>query len=83
MKMVSLADVVQKTDKTPNIIEYFGYTLCGANVMLGPWVSFDVYLNYVEKKPEKKVLLIQFYYHNNYITYLEYLLGGIPCFNHH
>ncbi|RZC38910.1 protein-cysteine N-palmitoyltransferase porcupine [Asbolus verrucosus] len=55
MKIISLADDIEKSNSMPNIVEYFGYTLCGANVMFGPWISFNDYLN-LYKKPPKKVI---------------------------
>ncbi|EFA11115.1 protein-serine O-palmitoleoyltransferase porcupine [Tribolium castaneum] len=56
MKVLSLADDINKLDAMPGFIQYFGYTLCGANVMFGPWISFSDYLNFY-KKPTKKNLI--------------------------
>ena len=27
----------------PNILEYFGYTLCPGNSVFGPWVTYEEY----------------------------------------
>lgn len=60
MKLISLADDIEKCDNLPSVIEYFGYALCGANIMFGPWISFNDYLN-LYQKPTKKAINLFIY----------------------
>ncbi|CAH0562138.1 unnamed protein product [Brassicogethes aeneus] len=42
MKLISLLD--SKTNlKPPNLLAYFGYIFCGANILFGPWISYQDY----------------------------------------
>ncbi|KAJ3623235.1 hypothetical protein MTP99_019473 [Tenebrio molitor] len=53
MKIISLADDIEHLNSMPSLIQYFGYTLSGANVLFGPWIPFNDYLN-LYKNPHKK-----------------------------
>lgn len=43
MKIISIAFDLEskKIAKTPTFMEFFGYLLCPANAVLGPWIPFD------------------------------------------
>jgi porcupine-like protein len=56
MKIISLADDIEHLNSMPSLIQYFGYTLSGANVLFGPWIPFNDYLN-LYKNPHKKVII--------------------------
>lgn len=38
----------------PSFCQYLGYMFCGANVLFGPWISFEHYMTLV-KYPTRKV----------------------------
>ncbi|KAJ8930865.1 hypothetical protein NQ314_016285 [Rhamnusium bicolor] len=45
MKLISLAEDVDKgVTSFPTFFRYFGYIFCGANIMFGPWISFQEYI---------------------------------------
>ncbi|CAG9855426.1 unnamed protein product [Phyllotreta striolata] len=54
MKLISLVDDMEKDIvQFPSFFNYFGYIFCGANVIFGPWISFDEY-NLMYDKPTRK-----------------------------
>ncbi|CAH1103396.1 unnamed protein product [Psylliodes chrysocephalus] len=56
MKLISLADDIDKDAiDFPNYFQYFGYIFSGANVMFGPWISFQDYI-LMYNQPTKKNL---------------------------
>jgi hypothetical protein len=62
MKAISIAFDVdsKKLTKLPPIYEYAGYQFCPANIVLGPFVSFNSYKNYTKgfKIPLKLIIQI-------------------------
>lgn len=44
MKLISIAEDVERgVIKYPSYLKYYAYICCGANVMFGPWISFQEY----------------------------------------
>lgn len=85
MKVISLVDDIEKFGVMPNFVQYCGYTLSGANIMFGPWISFSDYLNFSEK-PTRKVSnhFNQFFFKKigqfyELISCFRILLGLGPC----
>lgn len=46
MKIISLGFDLdrKKIKKVPTFLEFWGYILCPGNVVMGPWCSFEDYL---------------------------------------
>ncbi|XP_018566569.1 protein-serine O-palmitoleoyltransferase porcupine [Anoplophora glabripennis] len=54
MKLISLVDDMDKgVTSFPKFSRYFGYIFCGANIMFGPWISFQDY-NVMYHHPTRK-----------------------------
>lgn len=73
MKSISYGFDLQngKIPVLPNAIEFFGYTLCPANTVVGPWCSFTEYKQSLQtvvkivrtsfKDPQKNELIINLF----------------------
>lgn len=59
MKILHLVDETLEKGKRPQFLQYFGYTLCGANILFGPWCTYQDYHN-LHSDPKKKVIIILF-----------------------
>lgn len=61
MKAISLAFDISSTKivKLPPAFEFFGYFLCPANIVLGPFVTFSSYKNCLRNKKLTLKLLMQ------------------------
>nr|XP_023027677.1 protein-serine O-palmitoleoyltransferase porcupine [Leptinotarsa decemlineata] len=56
MKLISLVEDVEKgVIVFPSIVGYFGYFFCGANIMFGPWISFQDYLVLYHQNTKKTI----------------------------
>nr|CAI5837985.1 unnamed protein product [Callosobruchus analis] len=45
MKMISLVDDIERGSLlSPSFMKFFGYTFSGANIVFGPWMSFNDYM---------------------------------------
>ncbi|XP_072402265.1 protein-serine O-palmitoleoyltransferase porcupine [Diabrotica undecimpunctata] len=56
MKLISLAEDIDKgAVKYPSFLNYFGYMFCGANVMFGPWTSFNEYIALYNQTTNKNI----------------------------
>ncbi|KAJ8941905.1 hypothetical protein NQ318_001760 [Aromia moschata] len=56
MKLISLADDIDNgITSFPTASRYFGYIFCGANIMFGPWTSFQEYVVLYHRPTQKNV----------------------------
>lgn len=55
MKIFSLVDESNIKNAFINPISYFGYIACGANILFGPWISYESYKALYNKKRKKGI----------------------------
>lgn len=53
MKFISLADDIENGSNLPSFLQYFGYLFCGANILFGPWISYEHYKSLYLDTPKK------------------------------
>ncbi|KAL3275301.1 hypothetical protein HHI36_020068, partial [Cryptolaemus montrouzieri] len=51
--MLSILDEPIEMKRSLGTLSYFGYILSGANILFGPWVTYEEYKN-LHLKPKKK-----------------------------
>jgi O-palmitoleoyl transferase len=44
-------NLLERKLQSPNILQYMGYLICPANCILGPWCSYQEYLEAFRKQP--------------------------------
>ncbi|XP_044764591.1 protein-serine O-palmitoleoyltransferase porcupine [Coccinella septempunctata] len=53
MKILHLIDETFEKGEFPSVLQYFGYTLCSANILFGPWTTYQEYKE-LHSQPKKK-----------------------------
>lgn len=57
MKILHLMDETWEKGGYPSLLQYFGYSFCGANILFGPWITYQEYRG-LHSDPKKKVKFI-------------------------
>ncbi|XP_045464121.1 protein-serine O-palmitoleoyltransferase porcupine [Harmonia axyridis] len=58
MKILHLLDETRERANYPNILQYLGYTVCGANILFGPWMTYQDYKGLYYEPKKKNVYWI-------------------------
>ncbi|KAK9880717.1 hypothetical protein WA026_013041 [Henosepilachna vigintioctopunctata] len=58
MKVLSLVDETVERKTSIGILQYFGYSLCCANILFGPWITFREYLGIHSTRRRKDIFWI-------------------------